>query len=420
MGHTRETDFIVVGAGPAGCALASRLADAKPDCSVTLIEAGPARSNWLVHMPLGIGLLVPMRSRRNYAFETVPQAALNGRKGYQPRGRGIGGSSLINAMIYIRGQREDFDGWANAGCSGWSWRDVERYFRRSEHNERGSDEFHSTGGPLHVADLRDPNPVAAAFVAAAIEAGHVRNDDFNGRSQEGAGFYQVFQKNGERWHAGRAYLEKRRENLTVLADAPAARVRFEGKRAVAVELQRGEIIRARGEIVLSAGAFGSPQLLMCSGIGPAAELRPLGIEIVHDMPETGRNLQDHLDFTINQRIDHADLPTPLRFRRLFGAYGQYRRGRRGMLTSNLAEAGAFLRSAPDVERPDLQFHFCIGIVDHHGRTRHFRSGICLHVCQLRPESKGSVRLASRNPRVAPDRSELPFRAARSRGAETRR
>ncbi len=398
---SREFDFVIVGAGPAGCALAARLADARPDWSVALVEAGPAAANWFVNAPLGIGVLVPMRSARNYGYETVPQAALNGRKGFQPRGRGVGGSSLINAMIYMRGQREDYDGWAKAGCEGWSWRDVEKYFRRSENNERGEDQFHGTGGPLNVADLCDPNPVARAFVAAAVEAGHAANGDFNGATQEGVGFYQVFQKNGERWNAGRAYFDKTRPNLAVIADTPAAKLVFENNRVAGVEFQRGGKISARREVILAAGAFGSPQLLMCSGVGPAAHLREQGIAVVSDAPDVGANLQDHLDFALNQRMEHPDLPTPLRPLQLFRAFREYQSGRRGLFSSNLAEAGGFLKSASELDRPDLQLHLCIGIVDQHGRNRHFKSGICLHVCQLRPESRGTVRLASADIRDAP-------------------
>jgi choline dehydrogenase-like flavoprotein len=394
-------DFVIVGAGPAGCALAARLADARADWSIALVEAGPAAANWFVNAPLGIGVLVPMRSARNYGYETVPQPALNGRKGFQPRGRGVGGSSLINAMIYMRGQREDYDHWAQSGCEGWSWRELEKYFRRSEHNERGEDAFHGTGGPLNVADLRDPNPVARAFVAAAVEAGHALNQDFNGATQEGVGFYQVFQKNGERWNAGRAYLDKPRPNLAVIADTPVAKVIFEGKRAAGIELQRGGRISARREVIVAAGAFCSPQLLMCSGVGPAPDLRDRGIAVVSDAPEVGANLQDHLDFGLNQRMNHDDLPTPLRPARLFRAFREYRSGRRGLFSSNLAEAGGFLKSSRDIGRPDLQLHLCIGIVDQHGRNRHFKSGICLHVCQLRPESRGTVRLASADMRDAP-------------------
>jgi choline dehydrogenase-like flavoprotein len=397
----RVFDFVIVGAGPAGCALAARLADSRADWNVALVEAGPAATNWFVNAPLGIGVLVPMRSARNYAYETVPHAALNRRKGYQPRGRGIGGSSLINAMIYMRGQREDYDGWAKLGCEGWSWHEIEKYFHRSENNERGENEFHATGGPLNVTDLRDPNPVAQAFVAAAAEAGHRLNGDFNGAMQEGVGFYQVFQKNGERWNAGRAYLDRARPNLAIIADAPVAKIVFDAKRAVGIELQRGEKISARCEVILAAGAFGSPQLLMCSGIGPAAHLRDRGIAVESDASDVGGNLQDHLDFALNQRVDHPDLPTPLRPLQLWRAFREYQNGRRGLFSSNLAEAGGFLKSAPDLDRPDLQLHFCIGIVDQHGRNRHFRSGICLHVCQLRPESRGTVRLASADSRDAP-------------------
>lgn len=400
-------DIVVIGAGPAGCAVASRLADARPGWTVALLEAGPGTHPATVHTPFGIAATVPRPSERNYAYKTVPQAELEGRRGYQPRGRGVGGSSLINAMVYIRGQKEDYDGWAAAGCTGWGWDDLLPYFKRSENNERGGDALHGTGGPLNVADPVDPSPFSHLFVQAAEEAGFPRNGDFNGPAQEGVGIYQVFEKNGERWNAARAYLEGRsRANLTVIAGAQAVRLTFDGPRATGV-IVRGEAgertVAARKEVVLSAGAFGSPQLLMCSGIGPAAELKAHGIPVVHDAAGVGRNLQDHLDYCVARLATSRDLVgvTPGFILQFIGQVRRYRTQRRGLLTSNVSEAGGFLKSRPDLDRPDLQLHFCISLVDDHGRKRHYHRGFSVHVCGLRPESRGLLRLASADMRDAP-------------------
>jgi len=392
-------DYVVIGAGPAGCAVAARLAQSSSATSVALIEAGPAKSSMLSDVPLGIAALVPFRSKRNYAYETEPQAGFGGRKGYQPRGRGLGGSSLINAMIYTRGQPQDYDAWAAVGCKGWAWADVLPYFKRSENNARGADALHGDGGPLHVSDLSYRNPAVEAFVEAAVQAGFPRNADFNGRAQEGVGPYQVFQKDGRRYNAARAYLQSSPQaNLSIIPDAEARRILFEERRAVGVAYGRGgdeTRLYTRREIVLSAGAFGSPQLLMVSGIGPAEDLRILGIAVVHDAPEVGANLQDHCDYVANLRAKGPGLfgvALPMLMtgpRELVN----YIRRSSGLLTSNAAEAGGFIKSRPDVDRPDLQLHFCIGIVDDHNRKVHFTTGMSLHVCGLRPKSRGSVRLA---------------------------
>src|SRR5208337_2959671 len=273
-----SVDYIVVGAGPAGCAVAARLAQFSRDSSVALIEAGPANASLLSNVPLGIALLVPFRSQRNYAYETVAQPGFGGRKGFQPRGRGLGGSSLINAMIYTRGQPQDYDSWAALGCKGWGWADVLPYFKRSEDNARGADALHGAGGPLHVSDLSYRNPAVEAFVEAAVQAQCARrNDDFNGETQEGVGPFQVFQKNGRRYNAARAYLQaSAAPNLTIVSERQARKIMFDGRRAVGVALRRGaaeERLYARREIIVSCGAFGSPQLLMVSGVGPAEHLR---------------------------------------------------------------------------------------------------------------------------------------------------
>ena len=401
-------DFIVIGAGPAGCAIAARLAQSSSATSVALIEAGPARASLLSDVPLGIAALVPRRSRRNYAYETTPQAGLGGRKGYQPRGRGLGGSSLINAMIYTRGQPQDYDGWAALGCKGWGWSEVLPYFKRSEDNARGANAWHGVGGPLHVSDLSYSNPAVEAFVKSAVQAGFSRNADFNGATQEGVGPYQVFQKNGRQFNAARAYLQSppAASYLEMLSDCQARRILFEGRRAVGVAYNlRGaeRRLRARREVIVCGGAFGSPQLLMVSGIGPAEQLKSFGIGLVHDAPEVGQNLQDHCDYVANLRAKGPGLfgiGSPMLTQGV-GALSNYLRHGRGLLTSNAAEAGGFIKSRPDVDRPDLQLHFCIGLVDDHNREIHFTTGMSLHVCGLRPKSRGQVRLASADITRAP-------------------
>ncbi len=400
-------DFIVVGAGPAGCAVAARLAQFSPESSVALIEAGPAKASLLSDVPLGIAVLVPFRSQRNYAYETTPQAGFGGRKGYQPRGRGLGGSSLINAMIYMRGQPQDYESWAALGCKGWGWPDVLPYFKRAEDNARGADEWHGAGGPLHVSDLAHRNPAVEAFIAAAVEAGFARNDDFNGPVQEGVGVYQLFQKNGRRYNAARAYLQASpAANLAVYADCQARRVLFEGRRAAGVAFLRGgreTRLYARREVILSAGAFGSPQLLMVSGVGPGEALKRFGIEVVQDAPDVGTNLQDHCDYVANLIAKGPGLfglALPMLTTGPAEIASFLRRGS-GLLTSNAAEAGGFVRRRPTIDRPDLQLHFCIGIVDDHNRKLHFTTGMSLHVCGLRPKSRGAVRLAGPDVATAP-------------------
>ncbi len=401
-----QYDVIVVGAGPAGCAIAARLADARPAWTIALIETGPATPGMMSRIPLGLAVLVPRRSKYNYAYETVPQPGLDGRRGYQPRGRGVGGSSLINAMIYVRGQPEDYDGWAAAGCHGWSWDDVLPLFRRAEGNARGADVWHGADGPLAVSDLREFAGITDAFIAAAVQAGHTANSDFNGAAQDGVGRYQVFQRDGVRIDAGTAYLAKSRPNLTVIAETQVDRLLVEqGEvRSVAVtHRRRTRTIRARREVVVSAGAFGSPQLLMLSGIGPAAHLRDHGIAVAADRGDVGGNLQDHLDHVTSLKLKAPGafgMTVPL-LANAIRSHGVFKREGRGMLTTNIAEAGGFLRADGTSGRPDIQLHFCVGIVDDHSRRMHFASGVSLHACVLRPASRGTVRLASAQPADAP-------------------
>ena len=401
-----EFDYIIVGAGSAGCVLAARLSE-DPSVSVALLEAGGNNDRVLNRVPTGAALHVIRRNACNWAFSTVPQAGLNGRRGYQPRGRGLGGSSALNAMIYLRGQRQDYDDWAADGAAGWAWNDVLPYFIKSENNERGADRFHGRAGPLNVADLRSPHPMAALFIEAGRQAGLPWNEDFSGQTQEGVGWYQVTQKNGERWSAARAYLEPARDrsNLRVETEALATQIVFDARRAVGVRFDQGRVtreLRARREVLIAAGALQSPQLLMVSGVGPGSHLQQLGIQTVADLP-VGANLHDHPDITINRRVANTDL---LGFSltggiKLAGAIARWRRERRGILTSNFAESGAFIRSLPELTRPDLQLHFVIGMVDNHNRTYHWGHGMSCHAAALRPASRGTVRLASRDMRDAP-------------------
>jgi len=406
-----QYDYIIVGAGSGGCALAGRLADSCPEATIALIEAGPhTERNLLVNMPVGVAALVPFRMKTNYGYETTPQPGLGGRRGYQPRGRGFGGSSAINAMIYTRGHPLDYDEWEQLGCTGWAWADVLPHFRRAEGNERGEDALHGADGPLTVSDLRFRNPFSRRFVQAALEAGYRMNGDFNGPEQEGVGFYQVTQRDGRRCSAARAYLYgaagRERPNLHLIADATVLRVLFEDKRATGVEVMRGgcrETLEARAEVVLAAGAFNSPQLLMCSGIGPADQLQALGVPVIHDAPDVGRNLIDHIDFTLNKRVRSIE-PTGFSLRgiaRMVPQFVSFMRAGKGMLSSNVAEAGGFLKSRPTLARPDLQLHFCAALVDDHNRHMHWGHGYSLHICVLRPHSRGTVTLKSADARVAP-------------------
>ncbi len=401
-----EFDYIIVGGGSAGCVLAARLSE-DPTVSVALVEAGGNNDGLLNRVPTGAAVQIVRRNACNWAFSTIAQPGLGGRCGYQPRGRGLGGSSALNAMIYLRGQREDYDGWAADGAPGWSWNDVLPYFIKAENNERGANCFHGSGGPLNVADLRSPHPMAAVFIQAGEQAGLPRNNDFAAETQEGIGWFQVTQKNGERWSAARAYLDpvRRRSNLHIETNALVARIVFDARRAIGVRFDQGNVsreLRARREVLVAAGALQSPQLLMVSGIGRGAHLRELGIDPVVDLP-VGDNLHDHPDVTLNRRVANSDL---LGFSlagsvKLLRAVARWRRERRGVLTSNFAEAGAFIRTQPQIERPDLQLHFVIGMVDNHNRTYHWGHGMSCHATALRPTSRGTVRLASRDMRDAP-------------------
>ncbi|MDP3847330.1 MAG: GMC family oxidoreductase N-terminal domain-containing protein [Pseudomonas sp.] len=406
-------DYLIVGGGSAGATLAARLSE-DPANTIGLIETGGYGDDLLIRMPVGLSAIVPGRLKsNNYRYETIPQAGLHGRSGYQPRGRCLGGSSAINAMCYIRGHRNDYDDWASLGCPGWSFDEVLPYFKRSEGNQRGASELHGGTGPLQVGEQQSPRPISHAFVKAALEVGLPANPDFNGAEQEGVGFYQVSQffhgpKNGERCSAAAAYLHPvmHRPNLTVLTHTQALRVMLEDKRAVGVEVQRAgqrQVIHANKEVILCGGAFNSPQLLMLSGIGDPAELTRHGIQVRHELPGVGKNLQDHIDFILNYTSKDSDLLgfSPSAAMHIPGAIQEWSKTGKGLLASPIAESGGFVKSDPQLARPDLQLNFVIALLDDHGRKLRYGNGFSAHVCVLRPKSVGELGLVDSNPLSAP-------------------
>lgn len=399
-----EYDIIVVGGGSGGSAAAGRLSEGGK-YSVCLIEAGGNNTGYRTRVP---GFVAFQNSKTNWAFETVPQAGLNGRRGYQPRGKGLGGSSAVNGMVYIRGNAWDYDNWAALGCDGWSYADVLPYFKKSERNIRGGNPFHGDSGPLWVNEQVSPNRGSVEFVEAAASLQIPQNDDFNGERQVGVGLYQVTQNNGERWSASRAFIEpnRDRDNLHIVTGVTVQRVLFEGDRAAGILCSKGrkEIsLRARKAIVLAGGAFGTPQLLMLSGIGPADHLREHGIKVQVDRPAVGANLQDHLDYSITYECND----TQFLGQSLTGLFNsakavfQWFTKRSGAMTSNYAESGGFLKIDPDAPAPDIQLHFFPVALEDHGRTVVKAHGFSCHVCVLRPESMGTVRLASADAKSAP-------------------
>ena len=397
-------DYVIVGAGSAGCVLANRLSE-NPKVTVCLLEAGPPDWHPLIHIPVGI--LWMMRSRvLNWNFYTRPEAELNGRSLFWPRGRTLGGSSASNAMCYTRGHAADYDAWSAEGNPGWAFHDLLPYFKRAQHQMRGASTYHGVGGFLSVADQRSPNPLSQVFIDACVQTGFALNDDFNGAEQEGVGFYQVTQQDGQRCSLASAYLKpaRKRANLRIITGAHATRVLMTERCATGVEyFARGVLHRvaARCEVLLCAGAIQSPQLLLLSGVGEEAQLAQFGITPVHELPGVGKNLQDHLDVCLVQRcrqvLSYGLTPRNI----LLGLPNllRYWCTRRGMLTSNGAEAGGFIKSHVSERLPDLQFHFTPAPLRDHGRDLCFlaQEGYTLHVCQLRPKSVGEIRLASADP-----------------------
>jgi choline dehydrogenase len=390
-------DYVIVGAGSAGCVLAARLSE-DPDVSVLLLEAGPPDSNQNIHVPLGYLQLA--RTEVDWDYASAPEPNCNGRRVSLPRGRVLGGSSSINAMIYIRGNRRDYDDW---GVPGWAWEDLFPYFLKAEDNERGTSEWHAVGGPLPVSDQRSGNKISPAFVEAGAEAGLARNEDFNGAEQDGVGMYQVTQRGGMRASAAVSYLHPagERPNLTVMPFTQVSRVLFKGKRAIGVEASRmGEVqeLRAEREVILCGGAYNSPQLLMLSGIGPAEHLAMREIEPLLDQPAVGGNLGDHpATYTVFTTPEPESLLAALEP----AAMAEFEASQTGPFASNLAESGGFARVGDGAEAPDVQFHVApVQIVDE-GMADPNAHGVWVSPCLLTAESRGSVRLASADPTAKP-------------------
>ena len=404
--HTDSFDFIVVGAGSAGCVLANRLT-ASGRHRVLLLEAGGHDRHIWIHIPLGYGKLFSDR-KVNWLYTSEPEPELDNRQIIQPRGKVLGGSSSINGLLYIRGQPADFDHWRQLGNSGWSFEDVLPYFRRAEDQQRGEDALHGVGGPLAVSDVCEPHPLCEAFIAAAQQAGFPRNDDFNGPTQEGAGYFQLTARHGRRCSTAVGYLRQahRRPNLAIVSNALASRILFSGRRAIGVEYRCGDATRiahANAEVIVAGGAFNSPQLLQLSGLGPAALLKSCGINVVADMPGVGAELQDHLQVRMQYRCTEPITVNDVihSWRHRAGAGLRYALFRKGLLAIGAGYAGGFFRTNALAATPDVQVHFIIFSADTAGAALHSFPGFIASVCQLRPESRGFVRIKSADPEKPP-------------------
>lgn len=396
-----EYDYIVIGAGSAGCVMANRLSE-NPSNRVLLVEAGGPDNNPFIHMPAGLAQLAK-NTKINWTYKTEPQAGLNQRQLFWPRGKVLGGSSSINAMIYTRGQHEDYDHWASLGNSDWNFDSVLPYFLKAENQQLGASDFHATGGPLPVQNLKYINPLSHTFLQACTQLGYTLNDDFNGPLQTGVGIYQVTQRNGQRCSTASAYLKPvlKRANLNVLTHAMAERILLENGSVNGVEVaHKGKQHRfIGGKVILCGGAINSPQLLMLSGIGPADHLQATDIKVKHDLAGVGQNLQDHLD--ICTLVSSSSRKTYDKINQALAGI-RYLFGKNGPATSNIAEAGGFVTSSLATDdRPDIQFHFVPAMLDDHGRNILPGRGMTIHACQLRPESRGEIRLKSADPCKAP-------------------
>ncbi len=400
-------DYIIIGAGSAGCVLANRLS-ADPKCRVLLLEAGPKDNSLMVRMPAGVGALISAKGDYNWGFWTEPEPHLDGRKLWWPRGRGLGGSSSINGMIYIRGHARDYDLWRQMGLTGWGYSDVLPYFKRSEGFEGGADAYHGAGGPLHISKASSKSPIFSGFIEAGVAAGYRRTNDFNGYQQEGFGPYQLTIKDGKRWSSSAAFLKPilgKRPNLTLEIDARTTRILIENGRAIGVEFVQGGQTRqvyADAEVLLSAGAVQSPHILQLSGIGDPDRLQQAGVTPIHPLKGVGENLQDHLDVilawetpNVKTAYSHSTGLSRLTTGLAYALLGQ------GFGRQQFLEAGAFLKSRPDLDRPDLQLHCLLAIMKDHGKQSVPKDGFSIHVCQLRPESRGRVGLASADPFADP-------------------
>jgi choline dehydrogenase len=399
-------DYIIIGAGSAGCVLANRLTEDGTK-TVLLLEAGGKDNSILVKMPAGVGSLIKDKGAYNWGFWTEAEPQLENRKLWWPRGKGWGGSSSINGMVYIRGHARDYDQWRQMGLTGWGYADVLPYFKRSESLEGGGDAWHGDKGPLHVSKASTPNPIYSKTIEAGAQAGYMTTKDFNGFQQEGWGPYQLTIKDGERWSSSKAYLYPalKRPNLTCVTGARTSRLLLDGKRVNGVEyLVDGQkvTVNATAEVLLCAGAVQSPQILQLSGIGDPEDLTPHGIKVLHALPGVGKNLQDHLDVCVSW-----ECPLPITaYSRTKGLKTlvtglSYLLFKKGTGRQQMLESGAFLRSRPDLDRPDLQFHTVLAIMQNHGKTVIQKDGFTLHVCQLRPESRGKVGLRSADPNDDP-------------------
>lgn len=403
-----EFDYVIVGGGSAGCVLANRLSE-DPSMTICLLEAGPRDRSPFIHVPLGM-LRMQTHTAYNWMFASAPQQNLNDRKIFLPRGKALGGSSSINGMVYIRGHRGDYDEWAAMGNNGWAHEDVLPYFKKSENNESyGVDSLHGRGGPLNVRYPAKPNPLHRDFLASIDSLQYKRNSDFNGQHQEGFGLYQVTQKNGRRNSTAQAFLKpaRRRPNLTIVTNSPASRVIIENRRATAIAVRRGgreTVYRARHEVVLAAGSFISPKLLMLSGIGSSDKLQSHGIEVHHDLPGVGMNLQDHINAGGIFMRTRSSLPYGLSVGSLpkiaWWAF-QYLSIRQGLFASNVFEAGGFLRTDPALRRPDLQCFFIPAYREPPPKTLAWGHGFFINTVLMRPKSRGEVGLASPDPASAP-------------------